>query len=486
MSACLANSSLLMPSDLPSIRTRFAPSPTGFLHIGGARTALFCFLAARATTGQFILRVEDTDRERSTQESVQAILDGMDWLGLEYDEGPFYQSERFDRYQGVVDRLLDEGKAYRCYCSRERLDGLREAAMAAGEKPRYDGHCRDLDRAPEGIEPVIRFRNPDQGSVVFEDRVRGRIEVENGELDDLVILRADGSPTYNFAVVVDDLDMDINLVIRGDDHINNTPRQINIYRALDAEPPAFAHVPMILGDDGARLSKRHGAVSVMAWREAGYLPDALINYLARLGWSDGDQEVFSRQQLIDRFRIEDVNRKPSRFDTEKLNWLNQHYLREGAPDQVRTELAWHFERAGLSVDAGPPLADLLPVQAERAETLVELVEQSRPFYSDFEAFDAAAAKKHLRPVAAEPLESLRERLAALDEWTPDALQDAVQATADALGIGFGKIGMPLRVALMGHGQSPGINQTLWLVGRERSLERIGRALDFIAKRAAEQ
>jgi len=475
-----------MTSPTPPIRTRFAPSPTGFLHIGGARTALFCYLAARATNGQFILRIEDTDRERSTEQSTQAILDGLAWLNLDYDEGPFYQSERFPRYQERVERLLDEGKAYRCYCSKERLDRLREEAIAAGEKPRYDGRCRDLASAPEGIEPVIRFRNPDEGRVAFDDRVRGRIEVDNSELDDLVIQRADGSPTYNFAVVIDDLDMNINLVIRGDDHINNTPRQINIYRALGAEAPEFGHVPMILGGDGARLSKRHGAVSVLAWREAGYLPDALINYLARLGWSDGDQEVFSRAQLIERFRIEDVNRKPSRFDTEKLDWLNQHYLREGAQDQLHTELGWHFEKAGLSADAGPPLADLVSVQSERFETLVELVEQSRPFYSDFESFDPGAAKKHLRPVAAEPLAALKTRLESLEDWVPDALQDAVQATADALEIGFGKIGMPLRVALMGHGQSPGINHTLWLVGRERTLDRIQRALDFIAERAAER
>ena len=469
-------------ADTP-IRTRFAPSPTGFLHIGGARTALFCWLAARATGGQFVLRIEDTDRERSTEASVQAILDGMDWLELGYDEGPYFQSDRFERYRAVVDQLLESGQAYRCYCSRERLDGLREAAMAAGEKPRYDGHCRDLTDPPEGIEPVIRFRNPDHGSVAFIDRVRGPIEVANEELDDLVIMRADGSPTYNFAVVVDDLDMNINLVIRGDDHINNTPRQINIYRALGAEPPEFGHVPMILGDDGARLSKRHGAVSVMAWREEGYLPDALINYLARLGWSYGDQEVFSRAELVERFRIEDVNRKASRFDTEKLNWLNQHYLREGDSGQVSAELAWHFERAGLDPAAGPALADLVSVQSDRVATLVELVEQSRPFYADFDQFEPAAAKKHLRPVAAEPLSALAERLAVLEDWTPDALQAAVQATADALEMGFGKIGMPLRVALMGHGQSPAINQTLWLVGRERTLKRIEQALAFIAERA---
>ena len=465
------------------IRTRFAPSPTGFLHIGGARTALFCQLAARATGGDFILRIEDTDRERSTEASVQAILDGMRWLGLTPDEGPFYQSQRLERYREVVDQLLEQGLAYRCYCSRERLDRLREEAMAAGLKPRYDGHCRDLEQAPQGIEPVIRFRNPDDGSVVFEDRVRGRIEIANAELDDLVIMRADGTPTYNLAVVVDDIDMAINLVIRGDDHINNTPRQINIYRALGAEPPVFAHVPMILGDDGQRLSKRHGAVGVMAWREQGYLPDALINYLARLGWSHGDQEVFSRSELIERFRIEDVNRKASRFDTEKLKWLNQHYLRQGDRSQAHSELMWHLERVGLQPAAGPDPADLLDVQAERFDTLVELVEQSRPFYADFDEYEPGAAKKHLRPVALEPLQALHEQLQAVDDWEPEALQKAVQDTADALGVGFGKIGMPLRVALMGHGQSPAINQTLWLMGRERSMARIARAVDWIRARA---
>ncbi len=473
-----------MHSKSVPIRTRFAPSPTGFLHIGGARTALFCQLAARATGGEFVLRIEDTDRERSTQASVQAILDGMAWLGLDYDEGPYYQSERRERYQEAVGRLLEAGLAYRCYCSRERLEGLREAAMAAGEKPRYDGYCRDRSDRPEGIEPVIRFRNPLSGSVAFEDRVRGRIEVENAELDDLVIVRADGTPTYNFAVVVDDIDMRINLVIRGDDHINNTPRQINIYRALGAEPPEFAHVPMILGDDGQRLSKRHGAVGVMAWRELGYLPDAMINYLARLGWSYGDQEVFSRQELIDLFRIEDVNRKASRFDTEKLKWLNQHYLREGDRDQALAELLWHMEQAGFNPASGPEPSRLLGVQAERFDTLTELVEQSRSFYQDFDDFEPGAAKKHLRPVAAAALTGLAERLAEVDEWEPDALQRAIQETADALGIGFGKIGMPLRVALTGHGQSPAINQTLWLVGRERSLARIEHALDWIAARTA--
>jgi len=472
-----------MPQQPRPVRSRFAPSPTGFLHIGGARTALFAWLAARSTGGRFVLRIEDTDRERSTPESVQAILDGMQWLGLDHDEGPFYQSERMDRYREVADQLLADGRAYRCYCSRERLDKLREEAMAAGNKPRYDGRCRDRRDVPEDVKPVIRFRNPDEGKVVFEDRVRGSIEVANEELDDLVIVRSDGTPTYNFAVVVDDLDMEINLVIRGDDHINNTPRQINLYGALGAEPPEFAHVPMILGDDGQRLSKRHGAVSVMAWREKGYVPDAMVNYLARLGWSDGDEEVFSRQNLIDRFRIDDVNRKPSRFDSEKLDWLNQHYLRSGDSGQVLSELAWHMNRAGVDVESGPALAELLTVQADRVATLNEVVEQSRPFYEDFETFDPGAAKKHLRPVAAEPLQALKARLSELAGWQPDALQSAVQDTADTLGIGFGKIGMPLRVALMGSGQSPAINQTLWLVGRERTLARIDQALAFIAARS---
>lgn len=467
------------------IRTRFAPSPTGFLHIGGARTALFCWLAARATDGSFILRIEDTDRARSTPESVQAILDGMAWLELDHDEGPYYQSRRMDLYRSQVDALLESGHAYPCYCSRERLDGLREKALAAGEKPCYDGHCRDLAEPPEGITPVIRFRNPDSGTVEFRDRIRGDIAFDNRELDDLVIQRTDGSPTYNFAVVVDDRDMDINLVIRGDDHINNTPRQINLYRALGAEPPEFAHVPMILGDDGARLSKRHGAVSVLAWRERGYLPDAMVNYLVRLGWSAGDREIFSREEMIRDFDIADVNRKAARFDTEKLDWLNQHYLRESPAERVAPELYWHMQRAGLDPAAGPAVADLLSVQAERFETLDALVDQSRPFYSDFEDFDPAAAKKHLRPVAEVPLAAVRQRLQALDDWTPEPLGEAVEAVAAALEVGMGKVGQPLRVALMGHGQSPGIDRTLWLVGRERSLARIDRALEFIRARARE-
>ncbi len=467
-----------------SVRTRFAPSPTGFLHVGGARTALFCWLEARAREGAFVLRIEDTDRERSTGESVQAIIDGMTWLGLDWDEGPVYQSDRQQRYREIADQLIEKGLAYPCYCSRERIEKLREDQMAQGIKPRYDGHCRDLQQAPEGIEPVIRFRNPDSGFVEFDDRVRGRIRVENSEMDDLVILRTDQTPTYNFAVVVDDLDMEISLVIRGDDHINNTPRQINIYRALDTAPPEFAHVPMILGPDGARLSKRHGAISVMAWREQGYLPQALVNYLVRLGWSHGDQEVFSREEMIRLFSLEEVNRKPSAFNIEKLNWLNQHYLRNLPMDALEPEIEWHFKAQGLDVQAGPSLDDLRAVQGDRVENLVELVRQSRPFYADLEGYDEKAAKKHLRPVAGPVLVDLARRLEQLSQWQPEALEGAVAECMEACQVGMGKVGGPLRVALMGQANSPSIDRTLWLMGREKTLARLEQALAFIAEREA--
>ncbi len=468
-----------------TLRTRFAPSPTGYLHVGGARTALFCWLEARARDGVFILRIEDTDLERSTPESVQAILDGMAWLNLDYDEGPFYQTQRFDRYAEVTRELLDAGKAYHCYCSKERLEKLREEQMAAGRKPRYDGHCRERTEPVPGVKPVVRFRNPLVGHVAFVDRVRGRISVSNEELDDLVIARPDGSPTYNFTVVVDDIDMDCNLVIRGDDHINNTPRQINIYEALGATPPVFAHVPMILGEDGARLSKRHGAVGVMQYRDMGYLPEALLNYLVRLGWSYGDKEIFSREEMLELFSIDDVNRKAAAFDHEKLNWLNQHWMKSLDPAYVGEQLVPQLEALGLAVGDGPAPADLVSVQAERVHTLKEMAEQSRMYYEDFEEFDAGAAKKHLRPVAEGPLQAIREALAALAEWTPESLDTAVLETAAALDLGMGKIAQPLRVALTGSGMSPSINLTLWLVGRDRSLARIDKALAFIAARVAQ-
>jgi len=466
------------------MRTRFAPSPTGYLHVGGARTALFCYLQARANDGTFILRIEDTDLERSTPESVRAILDGMAWLGLDYDEGPYYQTHRFDRYAEVVRQLLDEGMAYPCYCSKERIEGLREEAMKAGLKPRYDGRCRDGAEPVPGVKPVIRFRNPREGNVAWDDLVRGRISISNDELDDLVIARPDGSPTYNFTVVVDDVDMRVSLVIRGDDHINNTPRQINIYRALGAELPDFAHVPMILGADGARLSKRHGAVSVLQYRDEGYLPQALLNYLVRLGWSRGDQEIFSREEMIAHFDIRDVNRKASAFNTDKLDWLNQHYMRALPASEVAGHLAPQFAALGIDPAAGPPLADLVAVQADRVKTLKEMAGVSRALYEDFEAFDAQAAQKHLRGVAEAPLQAVREALAVLGDWTPEALDAAVRSAAEALGLGLGKIAQPLRVALTGTAVSPSIDKTLWLTGRARSLARIDRALDYVRARAA--
>jgi glutamyl-tRNA synthetase len=466
------------------VRTRFAPSPTGFLHVGGARTALFCYLQARHAQGDFILRIEDTDLERSTPESVQAILDGLDWLGLDHDEGPYYQTRRFDRYAEVLRQLLDAGKAYHCWCSKERIEALREQQMEQGLKPRYDGRCRGGAEAVPGVKPVVRFRNPQEGDVVWDDLVRGRISISNTELDDLVIARPDASPTYNFTVVVDDVDMAVSLVIRGDDHINNTPRQINIYRALGAGLPEFAHVPMILGADGARLSKRHGAVSVLQYRDDGYLPQALLNYLVRLGWSHGDQEVFSRDEMIALFDVRDVNRKAAAFDSDKLDWLNQHYMRTLPAAEVAGHLAWHFVRAGVDPASGPPLEDLIAVQAERVKTLAEMTAQSRLFYEDLGGYDEGAAKKHLRPVAEEPLRAVGNRLADLARWEPDRLNEAVRITAEELEVGMGKIAQPLRVALTGTAVSPSIDRTLWLVGRERSLERIRRALAYVMARAA--
>jgi glutamyl-tRNA synthetase len=469
-----------------TVRTRFAPSPTGYLHVGGARTALFSYLYARKHGGQFVLRVEDTDLERSTAESVNAILEGMTWLGLDYDEGPFYQTQRFERYNAVIEELLGRGLAYRCDCSRERLEQLREEQMAAKAKPRYDGHCRHRHLDPQKPH-VIRFRNPDDGEVVVDDLIRGRVVFSNTELDDLIIRRTDGSPTYNLAVVVDDMDMAITHVIRGDDHINNTPRQINILRALGVHPPRYAHVPMILGDDGARLSKRHGAVSVVAYRDAGYLPEALINYLVRLGWSYGDQEIFSLEEMVALFDIEDVNKAASSFNTDKLEWLNQHYIANGDPSRVARLLRPHLGRQGIDPSQGPDPVLVVQAQAARAKTLVELAAISAFCYQDFDDYDPDAAKKHLRPAAREPLTRLKAafELMALEDWTPEALHRAVERVADELGEKMGKVAQPLRVAIVGRAASPGIDVTLQLVGKEATLRRIDRALDYITARESQ-
>lgn len=467
-----------------SVRTRFAPSPTGFLHVGGARTALFCYLFARRHGGDFVLRIEDTDRERSTQESVDAILHGMDWLGLDYDEGPVYQTQRFDRYKEVIQDLLDRDLAYYCYCSRERLDALREEQKAAGLKPRYDGRCADgVAAPPEGVQPVVRFRNPKDGVVQFNDAVRGEVTISNTELDDLIIARADGTPTYNFTVVVDDLDMNITHVVRGDDHVNNTPRQINIMRALGASEPQFAHLPMILGPDGQRLSKRHGAVSVLQFRDDGYLPDALLNYLVRLGWSHGDQEVFSRAEMIDLFALDGVNKAAATFDMDKLGWLNQHYLKESAPESLTSAFEYQLQQMAVSPANGPDLGEVIVAQRERAQTLREMAEQSVFYFQEPDGFDEGAAKKHLRPVAAEPLLALRARLAEVSDWQAETLGVVVNDTVEALELKLGKLAQPLRVALSGRAATPGIDITLALVGKERTLARIDKAMAFIEERA---
>ncbi|HEB86113.1 MAG TPA: glutamate--tRNA ligase [Gammaproteobacteria bacterium] len=467
-----------------TVRTRFAPSPTGYLHIGGVRTALYSWLHARKHGGRFVLRIEDTDRERSTEESVNAILEGMTWLGLDYDEGPFYQTQRLDRYDEVIQQLLDKNLAYYCYCSREELDAMREQAMARKEKPRYDGRCRGRSEPREGVEPVIRFKNPTEGAVVIDDLIKGKVVISNSELDDLIIARSDGTPTYNLTVVVDDWDMGVTHVIRGDDHLNNTPRQINLLRALGAELPTYAHVPMILGEDGKRLSKRHGAVSVMQYREDGYLPEALLNYLVRLGWSHGDREIFPLDEMIELFDVSDVNVAASTFNPDKLLWLNQQYIMAATPEKIAHHLSIHLGKLGIDPTEGPDILEVVRAQKERAQTLVEMAKISEFIYRDFEAFDETAAKKNLRPVARVPLEKMREALEAVDDWTPEALHRTVNQVAEALELKMGKVAQPLRVAVVGRAASPGIDVTLHLVGKAACLRRIDMALEFIAQREA--
>jgi len=497
------------------VRTRFAPSPTGFLHVGGVRTALFAWLYAKRHHGEFVLRIEDTDQERSTPESVQAILDGMQWLGLHYDQGPVYQTDRYPRYNQLIQQLLDEGKAYRCFCSKERLETLREEQLQQKIKPRYDGHCRDqhessssviasssLNRSCERSSKsrvredeaitededsyVVRFKNPPSGVVSFVDEVYGPIQVDNDQLDDLILLRSDGHPTYNFAVVVDDWDMNITHVIRGDDHINNTPRQINLYHALNAPVPVFAHLPMILGDDGKRLSKRHGAVSVMQFKELGFLPHALLNYLVRLGWSHGDQEIFSVDEMIAHFDLKHVSRGVSSFNYDKLYWLNQHYQKCDLPSHVAEALAWHFEQQGIDVTKGPALVDLVSLQAERCKTLAEMCEKSAYFYQDTIEYDEDAIKKHLRPVVLEPLSALYERFRELNDWEEELLQQTINDVSAAFDMNMGKIAQPLRVAVTGSSMSPSIGVTLALIGKQRVLNRMDYALQRIRARAQQQ
>ena len=463
-----------------TVRTRFAPSPTGYLHVGGARTALFCWLYARQHKGQFVLRIEDTDTARSTEESVQAILDGMAWLGLDYDEGPFYQTQRFDRYREVVQQLLDNGHAYYCYSTPAEVDAMREEARANGEKPRYNGYWRDrTDTPPAGIEPVVRFKNPLDGKVVIDDVVKGEIIIDNRELDDLVIMRSDGTPTYNLTVVVDDVDMQITDVIRGDDHVNNTPRQINILKAMGAPLPRYAHLPMILGEDGKRLSKRHGAVSVMQFAEDGYSADGLLNYLARLGWSHQDQELFSRDELISLFSLEAVNRSGGVFSEEKLNWVNQQHMVQTDDDVLGHSLAKRFSALGIDTHGGPGVAAVAGLMKERVHTINELADASVWFYKAPERYDAKAAKKNLTEKSIPALTSVRETLAALGDWQAAPIHQAISDTVAALEVGFGKVALPLRIAATGGTASPELDQTLALIGKNAVLTRIDTAIGRI-------
>lgn len=470
-----------------TVRTRFAPSPTGDLHIGGARTALYSWLHARRHGGRFILRIEDTDRERSTPEAIRVILEGLAWLGLHHDEGPFYQSQRTDRYQVHLEDLLERGLAYRCYCSRERLEALREEQLQRKEKPRYDGRCRNLDGPPEDADPeqppVVRFRTPQEGETVVEDAVRGTVRFDNAELDDLIIARGDGSPTYNFTVVVDDLEMGITDVIRGDDHLNNTARQLHILQALGGESPRYAHVPMILGEDGKRLSKRHGASSVLQYRDEGYLPEALLNYLVRLGWAYGDREVFSLEELQELFRIDDVNHSASTFNPSKLLWLNQQHLMALPALDIAERLRPFLRDRGVEPDAGqaPDLEGIVAAQQERAKTLVEMADNSIFFFRAPQAYDEKAARKHLAPEARPVLEAAVAALEAVTPWTAEAINDVVRNLAEEQDVKLGKVAQPLRVAVSGGAISPPIDQTLALLGREETLERVGRAARWIAE-----
>ncbi|HAN56590.1 MAG TPA: glutamate--tRNA ligase [Betaproteobacteria bacterium] len=457
------------------IRTRFAPSPTGYLHIGGARTALFSWAYARKHGGTFILRIEDTDLERSSPESVDAILQGMAWLGMDYDEGPFYQMQRMPRYKEVIAQMLASGHAYYCYASKDEVETMREQQRAAGLKPRYDGHWRPetgktLPEAPADVPPVVRFKNPVEGSVAWNDLVKGVIEISNSELDDLVIARPDGTPTYNFCVVVDDWDMNITQVIRGDDHVNNTPRQINILKALGATLPQYAHVPMILGADGERLSKRHGAVSVMQYLEDGYLPEALLNYLARLGWAHGDEEVFSMAQFVEWFNLESISRSPAKFNGEKLQWINQQYLKTADNDRLAALTLPFLQRDGCDTQTGPALTEVMQLLKERVNTLAELADAAVPFYR-YLAPSAELIAQHLSAEAIPALTVLANQLNTID-WNREAIQATLKSVVAESGLKMPKIAMPLRVLVTGQTQTPSIDATLALLGRDTVVRRL--------------
>ena len=457
------------------MKSRFAPSPTGYLHIGGARTALFAWLWAKKHDSKFVLRIEDTDKSRSTQDSVDAILQGIDWLGLSYDEGPIYQSERLERYEEVISQLLDEAKAYYCECTKERLEKMREALIESGDKPKYDGCCRNK-KLKSG---VIRFINPKNGTVSFNDYVKGEIEIANTELDDLIIARSDGSPTYNLTVVVDDHDMEIECVIRGDDHINNTPKQINLYEALDWNIPRFAHVPMILGADGSRLSKRHGALNLMSYRDAGFLPKALLNYIVRLGWSHGNQEIFSVADMINLFELENINKSSASLNKDKLEWINHSYIKTTEINELVSELGWHLNQLSINLSDGPDIKEVVEVLRDRSKSLVDMAQNCLMFYHDFEDFDSNLVIKFFHLESRPVLDDLLINLETLEQWSAKHIHEVIQNICESRNIGFGKVGQPFRLAISGDGKAGSIDKSAELVGKERVLLRLKMAIDWI-------
>lgn len=460
-----------------TVRTRFAPSPTGYLHIGGARTALFNWLFARHHRGRFVLRIEDTDVARSTEESIKAILDGMEWLGLDWDEGPYFQSKRFEIYRKHVDILLAKKLAYRCYCTPEELEERRRKAIQKGYPPRYDGRCRNIKDAPD-MPFAVRFMVP-EGTTTVEDLIRGRVSFDNEQLEDFVILRSDGTPTYNLCVVVDDAEMEISHVIRGDDHLNNTPKQILLYRALGYPIPFFAHLPMILGQDKTRLSKRHGATSVMAYKEMGYLPHALVNYLARLGWSYGDQEVFSRDELIEKFSLENVGRSSGIFNPEKLLWLNQHYIKNTSNEELAELMVPFLKTLGVDPSGDERLPRIVGTLKERAKTLKEMAEASLFYFKDEVNYDTSAVRKFLTPDRIELFELLVERLSGVEPFTEEGIEGAFRSILDEKGIKLKRLAQPVRVAITGRTVSPGIFETIGALGKERTISRLKRAISLM-------
>ncbi len=465
------------------VRTRFAPSPTGYLHIGGARTALFCYLFARHHGGQFLLRIEDTDRERSTEESIQAILDSLQWLGLDWDEGPFFQSQRGDIYREHTEKLLRDGKAYRCYCTPEELEAKRATAMREGRNPTYDRICKRRKEPIPDRPFALRFAAPLDGETVVNDLIRGHVTFQNFELDDLILVRSDGSPTYNLCAVVDDALMQVTHIVRGEDHLTNTPKQIQIYRALGFEPPAFAHIPLILGPDRTRLSKRHGATSVMAYRDMGYLSDALVNYLARLGWSHGDQEVFSRAELVELFTLEAVGKSAGVYNLEKAEWLNAHYMKEMSAAELADAVKPFLAAKGYADIEEAWLQKMVVTLQERAKTLVELVDAAQFYLQEEIDIDAAAARKHLKAGIAEPLRALSDELARLPSWDIDSIHACFKTVTERFELKLGKVAQPVRVAVTGGTASPGIFEVLDVLGRERTLQRLERALGSLASAA---